>query len=223
MKSRFLILALFAIVAFALPSKVFAQGTWSDKVSWTYKIQKIDDKTAYVIATAKLINGWHVFSVNHDPMKADFTGYATEMKLVESPNFKAIGKLKDGQKAHVHVDDLGEQLYFEGTASFKQKIEILTDKPFDIKFAMVYQICDVNGCMFPPEKDITLKVSGFDPNKTDDTNGEDESMVINGDFAKDKDGNEYVMYLNEWVKVPEGNSAKFYKNYLELGGTYENE
>ncbi len=199
-----------------------AQGSWSDKVSWTYKLQKIDHKSAYVVATAKLVPGWHIFSVNHDPMKADFTGYATELKFVESGDFKLVGKVKDGQKAHLHVDDLGEQLYFEGTASFKQKIEVLTDKPFDIKFAAVYQICDENGCMFPPEQETTLKVSGYDPNKKEEST-EDDEMTINGDFAKDKEGNEYVMYLNEWVKVPNGNTAKFYKNYLELGGTYENE
>jgi hypothetical protein len=223
MKSRLLLLTLFAAFAFVLPQKAMAQGTWNDKISWTYKIQKIDDKTAYIVATAKLIPGWHVFSVNHDPMKADFTGYATEMKVEESSNIKLIGKLKDGKKPHLHVDDLGEQLYFEGSVSFKQKIEILTDKPFDVTFAMVYQICDVNGCMFPPETDVTLKVSGFDPNKEDDSQEDEEELIINGDFAKDKDGNEFVMYLNEWVKVPKGNSAKFYKNYLELGGTYENE
>lgn len=199
-----------------------AQGSWSDKVSWTYTLQKIDHKSAYVVATAKLVPGWHIFSVNHDPMKADFTGYATELKFVESGDFKLVGKVKDGQKAHLHVDDLGEQLYFEGTASFKQKIEVLTDKPFDIKFAAVYQICDENGCMFPPEQETTLKVSGYDPNKKEEST-EDDEMTINGDFAKDKEGNEYVMYLNEWVKVPNGNTAKFYKNYLELGGTYENE
>ena len=222
MKSRFLILALLAAFTFVIPQKASAQGTWSDKISWTYKIQKIDHKTAYIVATAKLIPGWHIFSVNHDPMKADFTGYATEFKIEESSNFKLIGKLRDGRKAHVHVDDLGEQLYFEGTASFKQKIEVLTDKAFDVKFAAVYQICDENGCMFPPEQDITLKVSGYDPNKDDSAEEEEEKMTINGDFAKDKDGNEFVMYLNEWVRVPEGNSAIFYKNYLELGGTYEN-
>lgn len=215
----------FVILAFCVTffsQEANAQGTWSDKISWTYKLQKIDDQSAFVIATAKLVPGWHIFSVSHDPMKADFTGYPTEIKLDESSNFKVLGKLKDGQKAHVHIDDLGEQLYFEGTVSFKQKIEILTDKPFDIKFAMVYQICDENGCMFPPENYVTLKVSGYSPNKAD-VSSENDDMTINGDFAKDKSGNEYVMYLNEWVKVPNGNSAKFYKKYLELGGTYENE
>lgn len=212
------------MTAFVLtvPQKAKAQGgTWSDKVSWTYKLQKIDDKTAYIVATAKLVPGWHIFSVNHDPMKADFTGYATIFNITQTKDFKLIGKIKDGSKPHKHVDDLGEQLYFEGSASFKQKIEILTDKPFDLTFSASYQICDENGCMFPPEQDATLKVSGYDPNKKEEVEDE-KKMTINGDFAKDKDGNEFVMYLNEWVAVPEGNSAKFYKNYLELGGTYEN-
>ncbi len=222
MKTRMLTFILLVVSAVLVSNQSIAQGTWSDKVSWSYKLQKIDNKSAYVVATVKLVQGWHIFSVNHDPMKADFTGYATELKFVDSDNFKLIGKVRDGQKAHVHIDELGEQLYFEETASFKQKIEILTDKPFDIKFAAVYQICDENGCMFPPEQEITLKVSGYDPNKEEEAS-EDDKMTINGDFAKDKDGNEYVMYLNEWVKVPQGNTAKFYKNYLELGGTYENE
>jgi len=221
MKSRILLLALLAACAFIAPQQAKAQGSWSDKVSWTYKIQKIDHKTAYIIGTAKLIPGWHVFSVNHDPMKADFTGYATIFNFVPSSNYKLVGKLRDGKKAHEVIDDLGVQLYFEGSASFKQKIEVLTDKAFDIKFAASYQICDENGCMFPPEQEATLKVTGYDPNKTEEV-AQEETMTINGDFAKDTDGNEFVMYLNEWVQVPKGNSAKFYKNYLELGGTYEN-
>ncbi len=221
MRSRFLLCALFALAFLTPDSFSFAQDNWSDKISWSYKIEKIDEHTAYVVGTAKLVPGWHIFSVDHDPMKADFTGYATVFNFVPSSNYALVGKLRDGKKAEVHRDELGEQLYFEGTISFKQKIEVLTDKPFDIKFAASYQICDAKGCKFPPEIETSLKVSGYTPN----AKGADESekdLTISGDFAKDKEGNEYVHFLNEWVKVPKGNSAKFYKNYLELGGKYEN-
>ena len=39
---------------------------------------------------------------------------------------------------------------------------------------------------------------------------------INGDVAKNKDGTEFVKVNNEWIEVPEGNSAEFYKKYLTL-------
>ncbi|MFT6443733.1 MAG: hypothetical protein ACJASM_003296, partial [Salibacteraceae bacterium] len=39
--------------------------------------------------------------------------------------------------------------------------------------------------------------------------------------ATDKDGNSFVKHNNSWVQVPEGNSIKFYKEYLKLGGSYE--
>ncbi|MFT5780096.1 MAG: hypothetical protein ACI837_003057 [Crocinitomicaceae bacterium] len=215
----------FALVVTSImfTSNANAQGSWRDKLTWTFKVQKIDANHAYIVGTAKLINGWHIFSVNHDPMKADFTGYPTAFNFIpSSANYKLVGKLQDGKKAHEHIDDLGVSLYFEGTIAFKQKIEVLTDKSFNIEFGAVFQICDENGCIFPPEEEVKLRISGYSPGGEDVAEADGEKLTIKTDHAVDKDGNLYVEHLNEWVRVPEGNSAKFYKAYLELGGKYEN-
>jgi hypothetical protein len=129
--------------------KANSQPVWTDKITWSFKLEKIDESHAFVVATGKLIEGWHVFSVNHDPSKADLTGYPTKFVFPKSKEYKLIGALQDGAKAKKVVDDLGTSLYFEKAGVFKQKIEILTDKSFDINFDYSFQICDEKWVYFP--------------------------------------------------------------------------
>jgi thiol:disulfide interchange protein len=145
----------------------FAQGNWGDKITWSFKVQKDDMCHATIIASAKVIQGWHVFSVNHDPSKADLTGYPTTFKFKKSPNYTLLGKLMDGSKPKVHTDQLGVSLYFENTAEFKQRIEIIGDKAFDVAFDYSFQICDENGCIFPPDQEAVVKIAGYTPCKID--------------------------------------------------------
>ena len=164
MKKIFLSLVVLVIFITSNIQNVFAQPDgWDKKISWSFKVQKDDESHATIISTAKIISGWHIFSVNHDPSKADLTGYPTTFKFKKSTDYKLIGKLMDGSKAMVHEDDLGTSLYFENLAVFKQKIEILSDKAFDISFDYVFQICDENGCLFPPDQPAVVKISGYKP------------------------------------------------------------
>ena len=213
---------LFSLMMFAnlVSNESYAQpaGNWGEKVEWSYKVVKIDESHADIVLIAKLLEHWHVYSMVHDPMTADGTGYPTKITFTKSKNYRLVGKAKDGKKAHVHEDVLGTSLIFEGTATFKQRIEILTEYAFDVSFEYEFQVCDENGCLFPPAQEGTVKVKGFKPASNDDLEGK---LTIKGDDATDKDGNSFVKHNNSWVQVPEGNSIKFYKEYLKLGGSYE--
>ena len=152
------------VTVFSAAFNLSAQdGNWADKISWSFKLEKVDDTHAFIVGTAKIKEGWHVFSVNHDPNKADLTGYPTKFTFGKSKDYKLIGKLQDGVKPHPVVDELGTSLYFEKTAVFKQQIGVLTEKAFDISFDYSFQICDVNGCIFPPDQTAKLKGNGFKP------------------------------------------------------------
>lgn len=153
-------------IALIVNTLLIAQPNWKDKIKWSFSVEKIDDNHAWIIGKAKLTEGWHIFSVNHDPAKADFTGSPTEFMFSKSSDFKLVGKLQDGAKAHKVIDDLGEQLFFEKNASFKQQIEVLTDKPFKVTVDYSFQICDANGCVFPPAQREVLDLSGFKPAET---------------------------------------------------------
>jgi thiol:disulfide interchange protein len=154
-----LFMALFAILLTL--SSSYAQG--DENATWTYQLQKIDDKTAFIVATAQLKPGWHIYSSTHDPEKADGTGFAAIMEFPKTGPFKAVGKLQDAMKPKVHLDEMGTNIWFEKKASFKQKIEVTTDKAFDLAFDLVYQICDENGCVFRTLEG-KLKVEGFKTN-----------------------------------------------------------
>jgi thiol:disulfide interchange protein DsbD len=197
-KSAGLLLA-FLMIGFASNAQT---GNWWEKIEWSFSVEKIDDSHAYVVGTGKLVEHWHVYSVDHDPSKADFTGVPTEFRFIDSPNYKTIGKLKDGIKPKTHEDELGTHLFFEHKAVFKQKIEVLTDKDFDIEFGYTFQVCDENGCLFPPEQEGKVKVSGFlkdgastdvepsegDPEEqVDQEEGDpEESNAAEGDEASDE-------------------------------------
>ncbi|MEN9998832.1 MAG: hypothetical protein RI922_1822 [Bacteroidota bacterium] len=145
-------------------------GSWKDKINWTFKIEKVDANHAIIVGTAKIKEGWHVFSVTHDPNKADLTGYPTKFIFNKSKNYKLVGQLEDGMKPQTVMNELGTSLYFEETAVFKQKIELLTDNAFDITLDYSFQICDVNGCIFPPHQTIRLEINGGDQSTDSYTN-----------------------------------------------------
>ena len=158
---------LLLMVCFTLMSTFFGfsqpGGDWTDKLSWEFSLEKKDASHAYLVANAKIKKGWHIYSVNHDPDKADFTGFPTTFKFSASKNYRIVGKLMDGKKALLHKDDLGVSLIFENSATFKQEIEFLSSAPSDIKFGYTFQICDENGCIFPPEQEASVKAVGYLP------------------------------------------------------------
>ena len=137
-------------------------GSWKDKINWTFKIEKVDANHAIIVGTAKIKESWHVFSVTHDPNKADLTGYPTKFQVRTSDNFELIGQLEDGLTPMVSNNELGTSIYFEKKAIFKQKIRINTTKPFNIDVSYSFQICDVNGCIFPPDQTVRLEINGGD-------------------------------------------------------------
>lgn len=215
-------LKLLFLTLFAFNINVSAQGkSWDEVVTWSFEVRNDDDCNATIIATAKLIPHWHIFSVDHDLEKADYTGMPTSFKFKSNDNYSLVGKLYDGAKPMKHTDELGESVYFENKAVFKQKIKINSEDDFKITFDYEFQVCDENGCLFPPAQETEVKIKGCKSDVPVDESTDNE-MTIAGDFATNKEGKEFVMYKNEWVPVPEGNSATFYKFYLELTGKNEN-
>jgi len=75
---------------------LYGQGNWQDNIKWKFSIEKIDSSHAYIVGKATLFNHYHIFSVNHDPKKADLTGTPTTFNIRPSKDFKLIGRLIDG-------------------------------------------------------------------------------------------------------------------------------
>lgn len=151
---------LFLILSLFIFSSAFAQP-WKNQLTLDHKLVKKGDNKATLVIKATLIPGFHIFSVDHDPLKADFTGQPSTIELLEpTKNIKLIGKLKESRKPIVHNDEFGLSLYFEKTVEFTQEIEVLNDKPFNLKFVFAGQICDENGCVFV-ERDMPVSFKDY--------------------------------------------------------------
>ena len=198
---------LLSLLSLILVIYSFGQGKpWKENVKWSFEVKKVKNESSQfdIIGHVKLLNHYHIFSVDHDPKKADFTGVPTEFKFVPSKNFKLIGKLKDSYKPKRLEDDLGVQLYFEDKASFQQRIEVLSSKDFKLTLNYSFQICDSLGCQFPPEQEIVLSIQGNQElgEKENPSNQEDSATLINNQLIPDpKDSSVTSNEENSMVQV----------------------
>lgn len=145
---------------FALVSIAIAQpgDSWKSYVTWSFSVKYDSNCEATLNATAKLAKHWHIFSITHDPNKADFIGVPTTLTFSKNSNYELIGGVKESKKPIEFKDEYGVQIYFDGEVTFSQRIKIKTDAAFDINMEYEFQICDENGCLFPPAPDHTYKI-----------------------------------------------------------------
>ena len=83
-----------AFVFTLLTLSVFGQKpdlAQEDKIKWYISVKCTKDNEADIIIKAVLADHWHVFSLTHDPMKADFTGTTTKFVFEPNSAFKLIG------------------------------------------------------------------------------------------------------------------------------------
>lgn len=174
-----------ALFLFVFIFNASAQPSWKDNISLTHALVKDNEHSATLVIKAKPNPGYHIYSVAHDPAKADFTGSPSIIEVEPSKNFKLVGKLTESKKPHVTVDDLGTSLVHEGIVEFKQKIEILTDKPFKEDFRFSGQVCNESGCLFI-NYDFKLdfkdyKIAAIETNPGSTTDNVEIAVVANND------------------------------------------
>ncbi len=200
-KFIYLVVLFYSVVTGSI---AFSQGadTWDKKVSFKYSVEKLDDSHANILIKATLVDGWHIYSINHKPDDADGTGFPTAFVFTQNKAVKFIGKAVDGQKCVAHKDELGTHLYFEKSITFKQKVQVLSKDKTTIDFKYDFQVCDENGCLFPPTQkgkvvidgasytiaaiiedtpkvEDTVAVASTDPSLTNETVSQAPKKVIN--------------------------------------------
>lgn len=156
------LLFLFSVI---FPFLSHSQGM-EDFINWQLSVEKIDDSHANLVFTGKITEGYHIFSLKHDPAKADGTGLVPQFEFKKSSNYILVGKPFEIGKPIKHVDDLGTSFYFEKKAIFKQQIEVLTKDEFNLDFAInFFQLCNADGCVGPFDYENKIKVKGFIPSE----------------------------------------------------------
>lgn len=190
-----------------------------DKVHWKFSIQQ-DGENATIIGEVTLEEGWHIYAAN---LPDGVFILPSTVDLEKSSNYKTIGGVIEPKPIFEHDELADEDLYYHShKVVFKRKIKITSEKNFTLKGSFGFQTCDDTHCLPPFSTEFTVKVKGV--KKEVEEPLEDDKIdfaEVNGDEAKDKDGNNYILVDGEWLMVPKGNTVKFYKKFIELGGNHE--
>lgn len=126
-------------------------------VRWTFSSKKISDNQAELIFTASIDKGWHLYS-QYIPPKGPVP---TSFKIKRSADFKTIGKISEPNPIKENDPNFDMVLrFFAKTATFKQKIELLSEKPFKIKGTLEFMCCNDVSCLPPEEIEFEIKVEG---------------------------------------------------------------
>ncbi len=145
MKKIFL---LFLIIAFKLST--VAQKQY---VTWKFSLKKISADEYMMIFKAKIEPTWHLYSQIETPNGP----LPTLFEFEKSKDFKLIGKTSE-PKPHEEAEPVWDGMIvrsFSGSATFKQKIKALTDKPFTIKGFIDGMACNESQCQkFSPPVDF---------------------------------------------------------------------
>ena len=132
--------------------------SWQSYLKLTPSV-KMEGCEATLEIKASLVSGWHIFSINHDPNKADFIGSPTIFSVAKNKKYEILGNSKESKSPKKLVDDLGTQLYHESEVIFSRKIKSLINESFEIVGDLEFQICDENGCLFPPAQEFKFKIT----------------------------------------------------------------
>lgn len=131
----------------------------AEPVHFTSQLKELGNDEAEIIFTAKIDQGWHVYSTNltDGPIAATFN-------VVKMEGVEKVGKLRprgNEQKVFDKLFDM-EVRYFENTATFVQKIKFTKPK-YVIDCYLEYGACNDQVCM-PPSTVEFKKTGSLTPN-----------------------------------------------------------
>ncbi|MEI6852336.1 MAG: cytochrome c biogenesis protein CcdA [Bacteroidota bacterium] len=125
-----------------------------EPVKWSFSSKKTGDTEAELIFTAKIDKGWHLYSQDIPPNGP----VATAFEITKSTDFQRVGKITEPKPIVENDPNFDMVLKFFATkAVFKQKIKLLTNKPFVAKGTINFMCCNDVSCL--PPNDVTFKIN----------------------------------------------------------------
>jgi thiol:disulfide interchange protein len=151
-------------------------------VKWSFSSNKTGDNEAEIIFTARMDKGWHLYSQDIPPNGP----VATTFEFAKSNNFLRLGKVSEPKPIVENDPNFDMVLKFFATkAVFKQKIKLLTNKPFVVKGLVNFMCCNDVSCLPPSDVSFNINVEGatgaIEPVDNTDTVAVDSSAIKKND------------------------------------------
>ncbi|MFO7615120.1 MAG: cytochrome c biogenesis protein CcdA [Bacteroidales bacterium] len=116
-------------------------------VKWFFDTERVNDVEYELILKTEIDRGWHVYAIDipdGGPIPTTFT-------FNPSDDFELVGPLITPQAIEKYDNAFEMDLrYYDDGAVFRQKIRMLTDKPFEVTGELEFMACDDSRCL-PPE------------------------------------------------------------------------
>ena len=127
------------------------------QVNFSVQYKRVNPTTIDIVFTGKADAGWHIYST--DIAEGGPTAASFGVDKIKGANLK--GGLKPGAGVKRMQDPIFEMpvSYFEGTATFTQRVE-LTDKNYELKGYLRYGACNDENCL--PPTSVDAKLAGTD-------------------------------------------------------------
>jgi len=142
---RHFIIVLFTIFSI---SNSFSQ---IEPVKWSTAVEKISDTEYNLLFKAQIEEHWHLYSQNLPEGGALPTEFVFD-SIAQTTDYKRIGKVTESQSItkfdKVFQMDL---TYFDGVATFTQKIKLTSPTIKKIETEVYFQACDDEKCIFESE------------------------------------------------------------------------
>ncbi|HEA28571.1 MAG TPA: thioredoxin family protein [Leeuwenhoekiella sp.] len=132
-------------------------GQIYDPVSWATSVEKTNDSTYTLIATATIEEGWHLYSQE----VPDGGPIATEFNFQKNAAYDIVGETTEGEGMTIQdpVFDM-EITYFEDEVDFRQEISY-AGAPIKVMADVTFMVCDDARCLPPGTEELMFAFPGY--------------------------------------------------------------
>ena len=135
---------------------IITQAQIYNPLKWKTSIEKISDTEYELQAKAIIESGWHLYSQE----VSDGGPIPTRFTFTKAPEFQLIGAVKE-EKGKTINDPIFKMLikFFEKETTFRQRVKILSTKPFKINAEVEFMVCNDENCLPPSSDELEFTVS----------------------------------------------------------------
>ena len=159
-------------------------GQILEPVKWSTTVEKVSDSDFDLVIKASIDKGWHLYaqSIPDDgPIPTTFSFQQQE------DIFQLVGNPTE-EKGVEDFDKVFEMniKYFENSATFKQRIRVLTSDNIEIVGTVEFMVCDDMRCLPPTEEEIKFSVQGKAGEKQEVNTNNGEKIIPETEKGKDQ-------------------------------------
>jgi hypothetical protein len=127
---------------------------------WKMSTKKISDCEYDLIFTVNIDKGWHISSVTK-VKGAEGEVFPTEIIFKPSKDYTLVGKMSETKPTPEYDETIKKTvLLHHNNVVFTQRIKLNSSSKLKVSGTYEYQICNNNGCDFPPKDPFNFDLQG---------------------------------------------------------------